>query len=157
MSGTATGSTGNDLFSWLRAWQAVPFAAPQQLYQPILPGWSLISVNETNSSAPDTEARIVARDSYGRQLGQMLDALMALISERPEDSQPVAAFQKLEKLKSRIDATKEDAATSRLNRVCDDLLLLKEKKPNEYNRHIASLKALLADRIDKSFARPSDT
>jgi hypothetical protein len=104
-------------------------------------------VNETNSSAPDTEVRIAARDSYGRQLGQMLDAPVALISERPEDSPPVAAFQKLEKLKNRIDATKDEAATSRLNRICDDLLLPKEEKPNEYDRHVASLEALLTGRV----------
>jgi hypothetical protein len=145
MSGTARDSTGGDLFSWMRAWQTALFAAPQQLYQPILPGWSLITVNETNSSAPDTEARIVAKDSYGRQLGQILDALSALISERPEHSPPIDAFKRLKELKSRIDATKKEAAASRLNRVSDDLLLLKERNHSEFERQIASLRALLAD------------
>jgi hypothetical protein len=157
MAETAGDSTGGDLFSWLRAWQTAVFSAPQQLYQPILPGWSLINVNETNSSAPDTEARIVAKDSYGRQLGHILDAVSALISERPEHLLPVDAFERLKELKSRIDTTKKDAAIARLNRVRNDLLLLKEKDHDEYERQIAALKAALGDRVDKSFARPGDT
>jgi hypothetical protein len=158
MAETAGDPTGGDLlFSWLRAWQTALFAAPQQLYQPILPGWSLMTVNETNSSAPDTEARIVARDSYGRQLGHILDALSVLISERPKHLPPVDAFERLEELKRRIDTAKKDAAIARLNRVRNDLLLLKEKDHDEYERQIAALKAALGDRVDKSFARRGDT
>lgn len=157
MAETARDPASGDLFSWLRAWHAVLFAAPQQLYQPIFSGWSLLTVNETNSSAPDTEARIVARDSYGRQLGYLLDALSALISERPEHLPSVDAFERLKELRSRIDATKKDAAIARLNRVRNDLLLLKEKDHDEYERQIASLKAALGDRVDQSFARSRDT
>lgn len=148
MAETARDSTSGDLFSWLRAWQTVLFAAPQQLYQPIFSGWSLLTVNETNSSAPDTEARIVARDSYGRQLGYLLDAVSALISERPEHSPSVDAFERLKELKGRIDATKKDAAIARLNRVRNDLLLLKKNDHDEYERQIASLKVALGDRVD---------
>jgi hypothetical protein len=157
MAQTAGDSTGGDLFSWLRAWQTTLFAAPQQLYQPILPDWSLISVNETNSSAPDTEARIVARDSYGRQLGYIVDALSALLSERPPHLASADAFERLKELKTRIDTTKKDAAIARLNRVRNDLLLLKEKDHDEYERQIASMKSALSGRADKSFARPGDT
>jgi hypothetical protein len=157
MAQAAGDSTGGDLFSWLRAWQTALFAAPQQLNQPILPDWSLISVNETNSSAPDTEARIVARDSYGRQLGYIIDALSALLSERPPHLASIDAFERLKELKGRIDTTKKDAAIARLNRVRNDLLLLKEKDRDEYERQVASLKSALSDRVDRSLARPGDT
>ena len=155
MAETAGRSTGGDLFSWLRTWQTAVFAAPQQLNQQILPDWSLISV--TNSSAPDTEARIVARDSYGRQLGCIIDALSALLSERPPHLASVDAFERLKELKGRIDITKKDAAIARLNRVRNDLLLLKEKDRDEYERQVASLKSAFSDRVDGSFARPGDT
>ena len=157
MAETARDSTSGDLFSWLRAWQTVLFAAPQQLNQPILPGWSLISVNESNSSEPDTEARIVARDSYGRQLGYVIDALSALIAERPAHLPAVDAFERLNELKNRIDATKKEAAIARINRFRNDLLLLEEKDYDEYERQIASLKAALGDRVDKSLAHPGNT
>lgn len=46
MSGMARHSThsrGGDVFAWRGTWQTVPFAAPQQLSQPTLPGCSLIT------------------------------------------------------------------------------------------------------------------
>ncbi len=46
--------------------------APQLLNQPILPGstfGNVITVTETNSSSPEMERDIVAKESYGRQLG----------------------------------------------------------------------------------------
>ena len=76
-------------------WPAWPFwlpptpAASDEIIQPINPGWTfgnLISVTEQNSSAPDTERDIVSVDSYGRQLGRVIDALAELINERPKSA-----------------------------------------------------------------------
>ena len=67
--------------------QAVDVAmhlVPQTLVQPILPGWTL-NVNAFNSSAPQTEAEIVQRHSYGRQLGRIAEALAALLDDRDPD------------------------------------------------------------------------
>jgi hypothetical protein len=56
------------------------------------PGWTFgnLIVNDQNSSAPDTEQDIVAADSYGRQLGRVIDALVELIEERPNWKQQPA-------------------------------------------------------------------
>src|SRR4051812_22239278 len=73
---------------WLRAWQAMWRMAPDNLAQSILQGWTL-NINSNNSTAPQTEMEVVARHSYGRQIGRMSDALELLITERhgetPED------------------------------------------------------------------------
>ncbi|MEI9905345.1 MAG: hypothetical protein WDN06_16380 [Asticcacaulis sp.] len=58
-----------------------PALAPYYLSQNILSGLSLITVNETNSPAPDAERRIVSEVSYGRQIGKLLDAVVELIPE----------------------------------------------------------------------------
>jgi hypothetical protein len=67
---------------WSRLWREmyvqaipVPSLAPQVLTQPILPGWlagNNINVTEENSSSPETEREIVAKYSYGRQLGRVI-------------------------------------------------------------------------------------
>jgi hypothetical protein len=114
------------LFPWF------PFA-PENLTQPILPGWSF-TLNEVNSSAPDTERRIVAQESYGRQLGKLTDAVAVLI-ERAGKGDP--AFTELLELKARVEQAKAEARTDRLKRLGDDLRDLKAQDP-------AAFKALIA-------------
>jgi len=118
--------------------------APQSLVQPILPGWTfgnLINVTETNSSSPETERDIVARESYGRQLGRVLDALEVLIQERPKDAPESAALDELLSLSSRIKEIKSQSMASRVKQVEADLARLKKECPDEYRR-IASTLAL---------------
>ena len=54
---------------------------PGTLVQPILPGWTL-NLNSNNSTAPRTEVDIVAKHSYGRQIGRISDALRVLLLEQ---------------------------------------------------------------------------
>jgi len=54
-------------------------AAPDVLAQNINP-WT-ININSNNSSAPGTEQRILARHSYGRQLGRLMDAVDLLVDD----------------------------------------------------------------------------
>ena len=59
-------------------------AAPENLAQAVLPGWNfgtIVNVSEENSAAPETELAILRTQSYGRQLGQISDALQVLITE----------------------------------------------------------------------------
>lgn len=139
----ATPGNTDDPFGWLRNWSF--FGAPQTLTQSILPNWSLISVSEANSSAPETERRIVAQDSYGRQIGRMMDAVEVLIAERPPGAPHVPAFADLAELKARIDAVKREGATERLDRVRQDLATLKADNRPEYDRQVAALRALIGD------------
>jgi hypothetical protein len=77
---------------WLRSWPAVLRSAPYNFEQPILPGWTF-NINSNNSSSPQTEVDVVAKHSYGRQLGRIADALDLLIGERdgeaPQDKRLV--------------------------------------------------------------------
>jgi len=125
-----------------------PFAlfAPQALNQPINPGWTfgnVISVTEQNSTAPDTERQIVAADSYGRQLGRVIDALAVLIAERPKNSPEAKALDGLLELHDKIDRIKSQAAAHRLERIGADLATLKSSDAAEYRRVAKALREAL--------------
>jgi hypothetical protein len=99
-----TTSTQSQPTPWpLWPWPAWPFppsapAAADELVQPINPGWTfgnLVSVTEQNSSSPDTERDIVAVESYGSQLGRVIDALAELIIEQPQATQNKPALRAL--------------------------------------------------------------
>ena len=129
---------------WLKAW--FPSWSPNggEIVQPILPGWTVggVVINEQNSSAPDTERRIVAADSYGRQIGQLLDAVAALIDEQGGAGDN-AAYGKLVALKAKIDRAKVAAAAHRLDQVWRDLALLKASDPVAYAAQVSALREML--------------
>ena len=122
-----------DPASWLHSWPAMPQVAPSYLDQPILPGWTF-NINSNNSSSPQTEASVVAKHSYGRQLGRMEDALELLVEERfgkePKDKR-LADFLAM---KHDIDEVKRDAAAARLEQIPRDLALLKALDKAQYAR-----------------------
>lgn len=113
-----------DPLGWLRYWQSAWSVAPESLVQPILPGWTL-NINSNNSSSPQTEADIVAKYSYGRQLGRISDVLELLISERPEDAVNNASVEEFLSMKRGIDDTKKAAAANRIRRITTDLRSLR--------------------------------
>ncbi|WP_458196064.1 hypothetical protein [Bradyrhizobium sp. UFLA05-153] len=122
------------------------FAAPRNFVQPILPGWvfgSVTNITEQNSSAPDTEREIVAAQSYGRQLGRVMDALAILIADLPKAKQDASAFEEFAKIHRDINEIKAQAAARRLNNIAADLATLKETKPEEYERLAATLREVL--------------
>ena len=117
----------------MRTWQAMWRGAPDDLVQPILPGWTF-NINSSNSTAPQTEVDVVAKHSYGRQIGRMSDALEFLIEERygktPEDKR----FSDFLTMKHEIDNVKQDAAATRIERFVKDLALLKAQDQEQYAR-----------------------
>ncbi|EGF92330.1 hypothetical protein ABI_07660 [Asticcacaulis biprosthecium C19] len=120
------------LFPWLD-WPST--AVPSSLNQPILPGWSFLTVNEANSSAPDTEKRIVAQDSYGRQIGRLMDVVDLLVREAEKthpDLSGVKCVQDLAELKARIDEAKAEAQKNRQDRLIEDLLALKRQDGGKF-------------------------
>jgi hypothetical protein len=135
--------------SWMKGSMPNPldvFAVPRNLAQPILPGWvfgSVTNVTEQNSSAPDTEREIVAGQSYGRQLGRVMDALAVLIADLPKAKQDARAFEEFAKIRREIDDIKAQAATRRLDGIVVDLATLKATKPKEYERLAATLREAL--------------
>jgi hypothetical protein len=117
----------------MRTWQAMWRGIPDNLVQPILPGWTF-NINSSNSTAPQTEVDVVAKHSYGRQLGRMSDALELLIEERhgktPEDKR----LSDFLTMKHEIDRVKQDAAATRIERIVKDLALLEAQDQEEYAR-----------------------
>lgn len=115
-------------FDLWRQWLRQP---PGAFVQPILPGWSL-NINSHNSTAPETEVDIVAKHSYGRQIGRISDALRVLILDahpKPPETGPLGEFMTMW---DEIEKVKLDGAAERLGRIASDLALLKDKDHAEY-------------------------
>jgi hypothetical protein len=98
------------------------------LTQPINPGWTfgnVITVNSTNSSAPDVEREVVSRHSYGRQIGRLMDAVAALAEALPKTAgdKRIQAFRELAAEVARIKA---QAAPQRIERLRRELEQIKQ-------------------------------
>jgi hypothetical protein len=130
-----------DLTSWLKQWSAAMQLAPNTLVQPILPGWTL-NVNAFNSSAPQTEADVVSKHSYGRQLGRISEALAILVDAR-DPKHTDERFDDFRTMSAEIGEIKAGNATARVNRLLADLDLLKVLRPEEHARLKEELKKRL--------------
>ena len=93
-------NSSNPYLDALTAWSVAPGFS-----QPILPGWT-INVNSNNSASPRAEGLVVSKFSYGRQLGQISDALAAIVAALPAKTQADPAVVKFLKLKAAIDVLK---------------------------------------------------
>lgn len=119
---------------WLAPWPApapgtvLPWLglAPQQLQQAINPGWSLfnIAVTNVNSSAPDVERAIHARHSYGRQLGRMMEALVALAEATP-DARKDKRIEEFLAIADDVQTIKRRAELPQVERLREELLDLR--------------------------------
>ena len=135
---------GADPRGWARLlWPGLALV-PRTLTQPILPGWTVspvLNITGLNSSAPQTEADVLQRHSYGRQLGRVSDALAALIAERGATSPPDERFDDFLAMKEDIDSLKRTAAARRVERLRADLAALKADDPAEFSRVVAELRS----------------
>jgi hypothetical protein len=140
------GWPGADLAALVSDWWKPFFSAPATLTQPILPGWTVgpsLTINHANSSAPQTEVEVVARHSYGRQLGRICDALDVLIGnlgEGARDDPRVASYLTMTR---EISEVKLDSAAQRVRQLQTDLGALKTARPQEYQQLRESLRAIL--------------
>lgn len=130
-----------DPTSWLKQWSAAMQLAPNTLVQPILPGWTL-NVNAFNSSAPQTEAEVVSKHSYGRQLGRISEALAILLDAR-DPKHTDDRFDDFRAMNAEIAEIKAGNAVARVNRLLADLDLLKVLRPEEHARLKDELKKRL--------------
>ena len=94
-------SSSNPYLDSLAAWGVAP-----ALSQPILPGWKIV-VNNYNSTSPRTEDLIVSKFSYGRQLGQISDALAAIIETLPAKTKADPAVKKFKEMQAAVDVLKK--------------------------------------------------
>ena len=126
----STTNPSNDVA--MEVWRTWMQLAPTNLVQPILSGWTL-NINSNNSTAPQTEANVVARHSYGRQLGRISDALRELLRERGAKP-PNGAVTEFMSMCEEIDEIKVISSAKRLKQITADLTLLKAKDEAEYHR-----------------------
>lgn len=129
---------------WMRLWFPWTQLAPQELSQPINPGWTFgnVIVNQRNSSAPETEQAILAEESYGRQIGKLLEAVHELIKEKP-GSGDNAAFRDITALRDKVERLKCEAAATRIDQLRRDLELLKASDKAAFETKIEALRSLL--------------
>jgi hypothetical protein len=109
--------------------------APQQLTQPINSGWSFgnLIVNNANSSAPEVEQAVVSRHSYGRQIGRMMEALLAIVQVTPSLAQD-PRVKSLVALAQDVERIKQATAEERLDHLREELEALKANNPEAWRR-----------------------
>jgi hypothetical protein len=118
--------------------------APRELSQPINPGWTFgnVIVNQRNSSAPQTEQAILAEESYGRQIGKLLEAVYELTKGKP-DRDGSTAFRDITALRDKVERLKCESASTRIDQLRDDLALLKATDEAAFEMKIEALRSLL--------------
>lgn len=114
------------------------FFVPERLTQPILPGWSVGNtyfVSEDNSRDPAMERRILAQNSYGRQLGRIMDALVFLVgAQPPEVRDNNAALTSFLQLAGEINQIKKTARAHRYDELKAAIELLRTECPEDFAR-----------------------
>ncbi|WP_330835168.1 hypothetical protein [Piscinibacter sp.] len=111
----------------------VPWA-PQWLQQPINPGWTfgnVIQVTNANSSAPEVEKEVVSRHSYGRQIGRMMDAMVAIAEATPAAAKD-PRVKDLLALAQKIERIKVEAKERRSTELLEELRGLKRTDPKAW-------------------------
>lgn len=141
--------TDTPLDTLLNGWTSMALA-PQKLWQSFNNGWSFgnVTINGQNSSAPETEQAIVAVESYGRQIGKLMDAVDVLVKLQP-DWKETEAFAEVDKLKTRIEGVKHDMAVRRIDQLRGDLATLRASDDAadkaRYDACLDALRRLLDD------------
>ncbi|WP_443748760.1 hypothetical protein [Asticcacaulis solisilvae] len=109
-------------FLW---WADALKLAPTNLNQSILPGWSFMTINENNSTSPETEQYVLARHSYGRQIGRMMDLVAEMANEASPEIKKSDAYRKFNDVVTDVDKAKKEAAGIRRQRLLEELTALK--------------------------------
>ncbi len=124
-------------FDW---WVQALNLAPKNLNQSILPGWSFLTINENNSTSPETEQYVLAKHSYGRQIGRMMDLVAAMADEASPRIKKSEAYEKLNEVVADVDVAKKEAAGIRRQRLLDELKALRKKDSADFDALIAEAK-----------------
>lgn len=117
-------------------WPWAPNLAPEWLKQSFNNGWTfgnIIQVTNQNSSAPEVEREVVSEHSYGRQIGRLMDAVVAL-SEKVPGAGKDERVSDLVTLAKDIEAIKEAARRRRLTELLEELKSLKQHDRAEWDR-----------------------
>lgn len=125
--------------------------SPENLRQAINPGWNFgnYTVNHNNSSAPNVEQAILGKNSYGRQIGQLMDVVKLLLDKAAIANDTTAKFNKLVE---DVEKIKEESKQQ-----CREQLLeqLKDLKASDRKAWDDLLTELNQQKSQESDARPT--
>lgn len=122
-------------------WPWAPNLAPDWLKQSFNNGWTfgnIIQVTNQNSSSPEVEREVVSEHSYGRQLGRLMDAVVA-ISEKVPAAAKDQRVKDLVELADQIEVIKQAAREKRLTQLLQELQALKEHEPEQWDQLMSAL------------------
>lgn len=97
-----------------------------------------------NLEGPD----IVAKHSYGQQLGRITDVIDELLKERPAGAPDTRPIREFTKLRNDIEAVKARQAAKRAEQMISDLAGMKQSNPGEYQHLATELRKFLGDSED---------
>src|SRR5438045_1613031 len=114
--------------------------APGNLNQPILPGWSFGNVSVNYAFNTEIEKDVVEKvASFGKQLGIITDAVLALADGKPKDDK---AIVRLKEIAARIEEVKNQNKASLAEQARGAMQRLEKAEP------------ATARRIAAEFAKP---
>ena len=148
--------------AWMRplmSWPALPAPAAPELNQAINPGWTfgnVVNITEANSSSPATERAIVAEQSYGRQLGHVIEALVDLIEERPNSVPQSDAMKCLIQLDKTIARVKTERIDARVAEIQGFLSDIRKADADQYARVSRVLRSALDADEPRSVTQTSE-
>ena len=111
-------------FLW---WADALKLAPTNLNQSILPGCSFLTINETKSTSPETEQYVLAKHSYGRQIGRMMDLVAEMAKDASPEIKASKAYKKFNDVVTDVNDAKKEAAGIRRQRLLEELSALKSQ------------------------------
>jgi len=123
------------------SWPWTPNLAPEWLRQSFNNGWTfgnVIQVTNQNSSAPEVEREVVGEHSYGRQLGRLMDAVVAISEAVPAAAKDVRVKELLALAKD-IDRIKLEAQQKRSVELLQELQALKRSDKQAWAKLMKSL------------------
>lgn len=115
--------------------------APDWLNQSFNNGWTfgnVIQVTNQNSSAPEVEKEVVSQHSYGRQIGRLMEAVVA-ISEAVPAAENDPRVKDLMALAGEIEQIKKEAQQKRSAELLHELQTLKNTDKQAWAKLMKSL------------------
>jgi hypothetical protein len=112
---------------------------PQSVEERFNNGWTFgnLVVNLGNSRAPEVEREVVSQHSYGRQLGRLTDAVVAIAKQIGATADP--GVEPLIQLAKEIDAIKAKASRRRGDELLDELRALKRRNPRQWTELVKAV------------------
>ena len=133
--------SNNRFPTWNWPWST--FFGPEDLSQSFNNGWTfgnVIQVTNLNSTNPEAEKNIVSHYSYGRQIGRLMDAVLALADDntRASKDERVKALRELAK---DVEKMKRGAKKIREQNLLSELKALKHDKKDAWEELVKSVGA----------------